>query len=223
MKHILFLLSLFSTLAAVAQEVTMIQIRTLCFERNSSGIDKLAVVKPDQSVIEIGFPESFPSAQEKVPVVEGKVLFHDPSNLTGSPVAVARIPSALKNVLVMFFPNPGAENETAYRTVVIDSSLKGIPEDGALVMNIFPSDVRIVIGEHRVFLTPGKRAGLARPKQRNDYNMAPVVFQAQVGNEWKTVAETLVRFPAEQQQFFVSYPDSRTLQLAFRSYQIGDY
>jgi len=53
--------------------------------------------------------------------------------------------------------------------------------------------------------------------------MAAVVFQAQFENEWKTVAETLVRFPPEQQQFFVSYPDSRTQRLAFRSYQIGDF
>jgi len=220
MKLAFLLISLLLPTALLAQETPMVQIRTLCFERDPSGLDKLSVAKPDLSLIEVGFPESFPSAKVKVPLIEGKVIFRDPKNLTGPPVAVAKIPSGLKNALVMFFPGAGAEDEPIYKTVVIDASLEGIPEDGALVMNIYPQDVRVVIGEHRVLLPSGKSAGLARPKQRNDYNMAAVVFQAQIENEWKTVAETLVRFPPEQQQFFVSYPDSRTKRLAFRSYQI---
>jgi len=223
MKRILLLVQLLFATALLAQETPMIQVRTLCFERIPSGTDKLVVLKPDQSLVELGFPESFPSVKAKVPMIEGKVFFRDPKDLTGPPVAVAKIPSGLKNALVMFFPGGGAEDEPAYKTVVIDASLKGIPEDGALVMNIYPQDVRVVIGEHRVLLPSGKSTGLARPKKRNDYNMADVVFQAQIESEWKTVAETLVRFPAEQQQFFVAYPDSRTQRLAFRSYQIGDF
>lgn len=223
MKRILLLTTLFFTASAPAQEVPVVQVRTLCFERVASGTDKLAVVKPDQSIVELGFPESFPSAKEKVPVTEGKVFFRDPKDLLGLPVAIAKIPSGLKNALVMFFPSGGAEDEPAYKTVVIDASLKGIPEDGVLVMNIFPQDVRVVIGEHRVLLPAGKTAGLARPKQRNDYNMAAVVFQAQVDSEWKTAAETLVAFPPKLQQFFISYPDSRTQRLAFRGYKIDDF
>lgn len=222
MKNLLLILTLSLTGFLSAQETPTIQIRTLCFQRDSTGLDKLAVVKPDLSLIEVRFPESSPSEKIRVPLVEGKVVFRDPSKPNEGAVAIANIPSGLKNALIMFFPGVGGEDEPLYRTVVIDATLRGIPEDGALVMNIFPAEVRAVIGEHRVLLPSGKSAGLARPKQRNDYNMSPVVFQEKVENEWKTVAETLVRFPPEQQQFFVSFPDSRTKRLAFRSYQLSE-
>jgi hypothetical protein len=175
-------------------------------------------------VREIALPESFPSAKTKVPVIDGKVYFLNPAAITEGVVAVATIPSGMKNVLVMFFPHPAdSEEKTAYRTVAINASADGIPVDGALVMNLYGSDVRVVLGEHRVLLKPGKSTGLVRPKKRNDYNMAPVVIQAKANGEWKIMAETLVRFPPGQQQFFVSYPDPATKSLALRAYQIDDF
>ncbi len=223
MKQIFIFISLAFVLPATGQETPKIEVRTLCFERDPSGIDKLAVVTPDKSIVEVGFPESFPSAKVRVPLVEGKVIFFNPANLTGPPVAIAKIPAGLKIALVMFFPSAGVEKDLAYNAVVTDASLEGIPEDGALVMNIFPQDVRVVVGEHRVLLKAGKSTGLTRPSKRNDYNMAAVVFQAQEETEWITVAETLVRFPPEQQQLFISYPDSRTQRLAFRAYQLDKF
>ncbi len=201
----------------------MVQIRTLCFERVPGGTDRLAVLNPDKSATEIKFPESYPSPPAKVFLNKGKVIFNDPKDLTGPAVAIATVPAGMKNGLVMCFPSGAKEGEPPYRTVVVDISLKGIPKDGALVMSVFPEDVRVVIGEHRILLKPGKSAGLKRPQKRNDYNMAPVVFQAQEGAEWKTAAETLVSFPPDLRQFFVSFPDFRTNKLRFRSYQIDEF
>lgn len=223
MKTLPFLFFAASAIASFAQEVVTVQIRTLCFERVAGGTDLLAVIKPDMSAIEMKFPESFPSARTRVPLIDGKVVFKDPKNLTGPAVAVATIPGGLKDALVMCFPAPVVEGEPAYKTVVIDASPKGIPEDGAFVMNLYPKEIRVVVGEHRILLKAGKSTGLARPRQRNDYNMAPVVFQAKEGTEWRTVSETLVRFPPEQQQFFVSYPDSKNNKLRFRSYQLDNF
>ncbi len=224
MKKLLLLLALASSLSLTAQEVAKTQIRTLCFERDSTGIDELAVIGPDKSIQEIRFPDSFPSQKFRVPIVEGKIYFVNPAANDGKPVAIASIPRGMKNALVMFFPHPaGSEEKTAYRTVVIDASSDGIPVDGALVMNLFGSDVRVVVGEHRILLKPGKTVGLPRPKKRNDYNMAAVVMQAEVKNEWKTMAETVIRFPPGQQQFFVSYPNPRSKGLALRSYQLNDF
>ena len=208
---------------AHAQEAPTIKIRTLCFERDPSGIDKLVVFKEDKSTVKLIFPESFPSQPEKVPVVNGSVFFHNPAQLDAPPIAIAKIPAGIKEALIIFFPSTGTEPTTVYDTVVINASLKGIPEDGALIMNIYSHDVRVVVGEHRILLPPGKSTGVARPKERNDYNMAAVVFQTEINGQWTTIAETAIHFPPDQQQFFLTYPDARTKSLALRTYQIDTF
>jgi hypothetical protein len=206
-----------------AQEGASVLIRTLCFQRDPSGIDRLAVLKSDQHAIEMKFPESFFSPNTRVPIAGGKVVFHNPANLAGPAIAVASIPAGMQTALILFFPVEADPDKMIFRTSVIDASLKGIPEDGALVMNLYPQDVRVVIGEHRVQLKPGGSAGLARPKERNDYNMSPVVFLEELKGEWKTASETLVRFPEEQRQFFVSYPNLQTHRLSFRAIPINNF
>ena len=82
--------------------------------------------------------------------------------------------------------------------------------------------MRAVVGEHRVALKPGIITGVARPTDRNDYNMSPIVFLMEKDSEWKIVSETLVRFPEGHQQFFISYPDSQSGRLSFRALQIDN-
>ena len=223
MKKLLLILAFILPPITRAQEAASIQIRVLCFERDATGIDKLSVIRPDKSTIDLKFPESFFSPKTKVPVVEGKVGFYNPANLAGPPIAIASIPAGMKSGIVMFFPVDGGKDNLAYRTSVVDASIEGIPQDGALIINLFDKEVRVVIGEHRLILKPRKSAAVARPKDRNDYNMAPVVFLAEVNGEWKTASETLVRFPEKLQQLFVSYPDAQSKRLSFRAYQIGDF
>lgn len=223
MKKILLVLALILPVSTRAQEAASVQIRILCFERDATGIDKLAVIHPNQPRVDLKFPESFFSPKTKVPVVEGKIGFYNPANLAGPPIAVATIPSGMKNGIVLFFPAEAGKDNMVYRTSVMDASMEGIPQDGALVMNLFNKEVRVVVGEHRLILKPGKSAPVVRPKDRNDYNMSPVVFLAEVNGEWKTASETLVRFPEKLQQLFVSYPDSQNKRLSFRAYQIGDF
>jgi len=223
MKKILLVLAFILPASTRAQEAPSVQIRILCFERDATGIDKLAVINPNQPKIDMKFPESFFSPKTKVPVVDGKVGFYNPANLTGPPIAIATIPPGMKSGIVLFFPAEAGKENLVYQTSVIDASMEGIPQDGALVMNLFDKEVRVVIGEHRLVLKPGKSAPVVRPKDRNDYNMTPVIFLAEVNGEWKTASETLVRFPEKLQQLFVSYPDGQTKRLSFRAYQIGEF
>lgn len=208
---------------AKAQNAPTATIRVLCFERDSSGLDKLSVVTPDKEFEEIRFPESFPSRPVKVPLIEGKAFFFDPSKTDGKPVASAAIPSGMKKAFVMFFPAPETEDGPLYRTVVLDASLDKIPKDGAMVMNICTEDLRVVIGEHKLLLEAGKTAGVKRPAKRNNFNMASVVFLKQEASEWKVQAETAVRFPEEQQQFFVAFPDPRRKRIQIRAYDLSEY
>ena len=223
MKSLLPFIAALLSLGAQAQESASVQIRTLCFQRDASGISKLAVVTPNQPVVELKFPESFLSPKARVPTIEGSIVFYDPAKPGGPPIAVAKIPPGMSSAIVMFFPVEGDPNKMIYRTSVIDASLEGIPKDGALVMNLFSKEVRVVTGEHRVVIKPGASVGVARSKDRNDYNMSAVVFLAEGNGEWKTASETLVRFPKSQQQFFVSYPNGPSNRLAFRSFQIGNF
>jgi hypothetical protein len=223
MKYFLLLIAVVLQSVSFAQDASTVTIRTFCFQRDSSGVDRLAVKSPDQAVVEMKFPESFFSPKTKVPLFDGKVVFYNAADLAGAPVSVAKIPAGMKSVFVLFFPVQGDKDKMLYRTSVIDASLQGIPKDGAMVMNLYPKEVRAVIGEHRVILKPGKTAGVARPKERNDYNMSPVVFLAEAGGEWKVMSETLVRFPEENQQFFISYQDGKNGRLSFRALQVGDF
>lgn len=222
MKKLALLITLLIAAGSSAQESASVTIRTLCFQRDAAGIDKLAVRVPELPVVEMKFPESFFSPKTKVPVTGGKVFFYNAAEKSGAPIAVANIPSDLKSVFILFFPVEGDKDKMVYRTSVMDASLQGIPPDGAMILNLFPKEVRVVVGEHRIALKPGNNAGVARPKDRNDYNMSPVVFLAENNGDWKVVSETLVRFPEQLQQFFIAYPDGPSGRLSFRAIQIDN-
>jgi hypothetical protein len=222
MKKLLFVLVAIFPLALCAQEVPSVTIRTLCFQRDPAGIDRLAVKSVDQPAVNLGFPESFFSAKTKVPLTEGKVVFHNAANLNGPPIAVANIPTGMKSALVLFFPVAGDKDQMVYRTSVIDASIDGIPKDGALIMNLYSKDVRAVIGEHRIALKPGGTAKVARPKDRNDFNMSAVALLAESGGQWQVISETLLPFVEESQHFFISYPDAKSGRPAFRALQMGN-
>lgn len=220
MKQLLFVLAMIAPLGLCAQEVPSVMVRTLCFERDATGIDQLAVVSPEQPVVTLKFPETFFSPNTKVPLKNSKVFFYNKANLTGPPVAVANVPEGMKSVFVIFFPVIGDKDNMAYRTSVMDASLEGIPEDGALIMNLYPKNVRMIVGEHRVQLKPGGSQGVARPKDRNDYNMSAVILLSQTSDEWKVASETLVRFPEGLRQLFISYQDGKTNRLSLRALKI---
>lgn len=223
MKPLLIFIALIMPGVVFAQETLSVTIRAFCFQRDPSGIDRLAVKSPDSSVIEMKFPESFFSPKTKVPVIGGKVVFHNAANQGGAPISVATIPQGVKSVFILFFPVLGEKDKMVYRTSVIDASHKRVPKDGAMVMNLYSKELRAAIGEHRVLIKPGAATGVARPKQRNDYNMSPVAFFAESVGTWQAMSETLVRFPEENRQLFLAYPDGKTGRLSFRSIQIGDY
>jgi hypothetical protein len=155
-----------------------------------------------------------------VPVVNGKVVFYAQGNLT-SPAAIASMPSGTGDVLVLLISAPASKKPLVFDTVVIDMSKNGFPDDGAVIMNAYPNDVRVVIGEHRILLKPGMRKALARPTQRNEFNMAQVVIQYSREADWRTAVETLVSFPPELKQLFIAYSEPGSNRVTMRSYKIN--
>lgn len=211
---------------ATAQEAPSVDVRVLCFERDASGLDELTVVSPDKTLEKIRFPESFPSRSAKMPLINGKIYFYNPSEPGGTPVATATIPPGVKKAFVMFFPAPPVEEEEIgpiYRTVVLDASKANIPEDGALLMNICAVDLRVIVGDIKILLKAGKTAAIQRPSKRNDYNMASIVFLKEEKSEWMVQAETVVHFPEDKEQFFIAFPDQTQNHVQIRAYDLSEY
>ena len=214
---------LFTIASANAQSAPTATIRVLCFERDPSGLDRLSVVTSDGKFEEIRFPETFPSRPAKVPLIEGKAFFFDPSKTDAPPVASATIPSGTKTAFVMFFPAPETEDGLLYRTVVLDASLDKIPEGGALVMNICEDDLRVIIGEHKLLLEEGKTAGVKRPAKRNDFNMASVVFLKQESENGKSRQRPPSVFLKVSNSFSLLFRIRNEKHIQIRAYDLSEY
>ncbi len=203
----------------LAQEVDKIACRVVCFARTKDKVEKLLIRVPEQSEVVTAFPVSHISSKIEIPVVDGKAVFYDAASKGGSPVAIASIPPEIKNALIMFFPSP-SDGGPSYSTSVLDFSPKGIPEDGLVVSNVSGMDARITVGEHKIQLRPGKTVPLARPNERNEYNMARLEIQTQRNGEWRTTTQTVIKFPIGLRQLFVAYPDAGKESVSFRTYKI---
>lgn len=217
-----FLSSVFLLLlpaVAMGQNVEKISCRVVCFARNNDKIEKLALRVPEQQEVISEFPVSHISGMVTIPVVGGKAVFYDAASADGPPVAIATIPPDIKNTLIIFFPSP-TNGQSSYSTWVLDFSKKGIPDDGVLVSNVSTKDARIIIGEHKILLRPGKLAPLLRPKELNEYNMAKLEIQIERNGQWETATQTVIKFPKGLRQLFVAYFDERKASVSFRTYKV---
>jgi hypothetical protein len=215
----IWLLLMLVSLSALAQDLPMVEVRLLCFQRAADGPDQLRVATPDGVSVSLPLPTHRPSVPVAVPVAGGKIEFRR-DDAEGTVAAMAVVPPGMKKALILFFPMTKENPPLIHDTVVIDDGPGEIPEDGVLVMNIHPQDVRVVVGEHRVQLRPGRRAGLKRPEERDDFNMSPVIVQFPKGDGWQTVTETLIRFPPAQQYLFIAFTDPRTKRPTMRTIRI---
>ncbi len=116
-----------------------------------------------------------------------------------APAATAQVPAATRRAILVLVPAgpPAAGAAPApqpLRVFVIDDSPARFPDGGVFVGNFYRQDIRFIIGEHRNLLRPGSGHALPRPRQRDPFNMAPVVVQFQQDAGWRTVSESTVRF-----------------------------
>jgi len=163
-------------------------------------------VKVNLALVSSGSRGTLMSAKNQIPFYKQPVVEGAPP----PPIsAMATIPPGAKEIIIFFFPVTGKE-PVLYETVVFDMAAKDFPEGGCVVLNINDSDIRFAIGEHRLMVAPGKRAAIARPTQRDKYNMSSVAFQFQGDKGWRTVYDSTVRFPEGQRKVFITYVDAKT-------------
>ncbi len=208
-------LLVFCQLQAAAQ----ISCRLLCFERAKDGTAVLVAAGADGEAVDCPLPLGMPSPPVPLPAKDGVIEFRK-SPADPAPAAVARVPAGTNRVFILFVPQ-GEKGDRLHETVVIEDSPKGFPQDGCVVLNLYQRNVRFVIGEHKVMLPPGRTAPLARPAERDDFNMSAVVFQFETGETWRTASESKIRFAEGQRHLFVTFVDPATKRPRLRSFRIG--
>lgn len=140
---------------------------------------------------------------------QGVIRFEHPEG--GDPgtrrlLASAKVPGQARALILVFVP-AGAQAEPPWRVVVFEDSARQFPDGGALVANFHQAEIRCLVGEHRLNLAPGLTKPVARPERRDDFNMAPVIFQFQHDGQWRTASESMLRFTPGQRYLLLCHAD----------------
>lgn len=201
---------------ARAQDAPAVTCRFLTFERPADGIASLVAMGPGDQPVDCQLRSSGLSDPVKLVAPDGKIAFRKAA-ADPAPATVATVPAGWMSAIILFIPKGGRDE---FGTVVIEDSAKGFPADGCVVLNLYQLDVRFVIGEHKVLLPSGKTTALARPVERDEFNMAAVAFQFQQGKDWRTAMESLIRFPEGQRHLFVAYVDAKVKRPRMKSFRV---
>lgn len=119
---------------------------------------------------------------------------HFLSSVDRKPAASATIPANCKDVILVFDTAEKSPDALPWRVFVIDDTTKNFPDGGVFVVNFLKQDVRFVIGEDPLIVHPGESHGFALPEKRDDFNMAPVIFEVLQHETWRTANESSLRF-----------------------------
>ncbi len=215
MRLILFLVSLTLSSHGLGQESRQVECRFLGFGTK----DTTTAITLSESGEEIICP--LPTTQISKPIVchvKGNTIpFLSPSDK--KPLASATIPPGVRTALVVFVRTGGTDGTPAWRTFVIDDSPKSFPDGGAYVANFFSGDIRFVIGEHKGMLRTAGSHGYAMPKERDDFNMAPVIFEFQNEGKWRIANESSLRFLPGMRYLIFAYVDPVSGRPRINTYQ----
>jgi len=121
------------------------------------------------------------------------------------PMAAARLPEHVTAAILVFMPADKPAAPVPWRVFVIEDTVKNFPDGGAFVVNLCTQDIRCALGEKTIILKAGSDHGFARPVTRDAFNMAPVIFQFQQNDDWRTISETLLRFVPGMRYLMFAY------------------
>jgi len=126
------------------------------------------------------------------------------------PAALATVPAGVSAAIMIFVAapkDPKTPNALPWRVFVIDDTVKNFPDGGAFVANFHNQDIRFIIGESKVMLHPAGFHGFPMPKERNNFNMAPVLFEFLQKDQWRTASESMLRFLPGIRYLIFAYVD----------------
>jgi hypothetical protein len=140
--------------------------------------------------------------------VDGKLRFLDQA--TSEPLAAVSIPSSVKKATLIFV-NVNPKGKPSWKIFPVEDSPEKFPPGGTHVVNLHADDIRFKLGPVKELLKPQQSKGFEMPEERDDFNMAPVVFQFKnKRDEWVNGKETSYRFLPGMRYLLVAYIDSRS-------------
>jgi len=136
---------------------------------------------------------------------EGTIrLFHADDR---SAACTVTVPSAVRRALLLLMPG---ETPRSLRAMLVDDSPGRVPDAGACVVNLSKVHIRLAVGEHRALIVPGADHPLVCPQERDDFNMAQVLFQFERDGAWRTASETRLRFAPGMRHLILAEHDVRS-------------
>lgn len=170
----------------------------------------------DDSAIRCDIPSEELSKPIILPSSKGQIIFSKQTGQATNPVAIAKIPNGVKNAILLFLKSNQTEEKPSYKIIVIDYSTNKAPKNGSFVFNASSNQLRFLIGNQQGYAKSGQVTSVARPKERDAFQMSRVMFQTQSNKTWKTSYESMMRFPERTHRLFVAYKDPRTEQPSLR-------
>ena len=220
MRTLLFSIAFLFPAILHAQEGRPVACRFLSF--GGTGQDTAAIAISDKGG-EIRCPLS--SSQ-----LSGKIVCSAKNNSIGfispadrKPLATATIPAGVNAALLVFVQAPKKADAPAdapsWRVMVIEDSPKNFPDGGVFVANFYRNDIRFVIGEHKGMLHSAGSSGYAMPKERDDFNMSPVIFEFEQDGKWRIANESSLRFLPGMRYLVFAYVDPASGRPRINTYQ----
>lgn len=219
MRLILFLTLLLPSLG-FAQDTRSVECRFLSFGGKDDSASAIAL---SDKGAEILCPLSSDRLSKKIVCFAKGDKISFISAADKKPLAVAAIPSGVRSALVIFVRTASAESKpsepSGWRVFVIEDSPKNFPDGGAYVANFFSNDIRFVIGEHKGMLRAAGSHGYAMPQERDDFNMAAVIFMFRNGENWRIANESSLRFLPGMRYLIFAYVDPVSGRPRINTYQ----
>jgi hypothetical protein len=205
MRALWFCLLLLSPAIANSQNAVKVSCRFLCMD-GTTPPEKLIILADKDAEISCEIPEDRLSPAMVCDVKGNSIRFLSPKDR--KPAATATIPPNTKAAILVFVDGAKTPDALPWRVYVIEDSDKNFPDGGAFVANFYNQDIRFVVGENKIMLRPAGSHGFGLPKQRDDFNMAPVVFEFQQEKNWITASESLLRFLPGMRYLIFAYVDA---------------
>ena len=188
-----------------AQDVRMVKCRFASLDTDAA-MPAMIALSADGAEFPIAVPTGSLSGETACYSKTNNFSFLQAGN--HQPAAIASIPENVKSAMLVFIPAPKTPNSLPWRVFVVEDSPKNFPDGGAFVANFHTQDIRFVIGEAKIMLKPGSFSGVSGPTKRDDFNMAPVVFQFQQDGNWRSASETMLRFLPGKSYLMFAYFDT---------------
>jgi hypothetical protein len=199
MRPFLLLALLLPALASAAPESRLVHCRFLLFgSEDSASSDKGGEITHQISNINLSEPTDCSATDNKILFLSGD----------HKPAGAAVIPATVSTALLVFVKVPSNDPAAPpWRIMAIEDSPKNFPDGGAFVANFYNKDIRFIIGEHKGMLHPAGNHGYALPAQLDSFNMAPVKFEFQQEDQWRTASESSLRFLPGMRYLIFAYVD----------------